>query len=263
MYTKAEATEVLLNYLNLSVYDTFEAMNYMQERFKERSDKSNDFTTYCGTPGTQKNFMYLPSNKPDAILLCAHADTVWQGRKGPEQNPVILEEGIIRTGTPKIGIGADDRAGMALIDLFKDLGHAVLITDGEERGMIGAREAVTQIGDELNKYQFMVQFDRMGSNDFKCYDVGTDKFRKYIETETKYKEPNRSSFTDICTLAKSICGVNFSVGYYNEHSDHEIVVVDEWYATYTRLLEFLSKPHPKFKLTKPKFEKHLSSHFYY
>ena len=45
-------------------------------------------------------------------------------------------------------------------------------------------------------------------------------------------EPNRSSFTDICTLCKTICGVNFSIGYYNEHSKDEYLNVNEWLNTY-------------------------------
>ena len=34
----------------------------------------------------------------------------------------------------------------------------------------------------------MIQLDRRGDNDFKCYNVGTDEFRKFIETSTGYKE---------------------------------------------------------------------------
>jgi hypothetical protein len=253
LYTKEEALEVLLQYLNISVYDTFAAMELMQSRFKK------SFEMHI-TPNTQKNFMYLPSDREDSILLCAHADTVWTNRSGPTQNPVVVSNNVISTGTPKIGIGADDRAGMALIDLFQDFGHAVLITDGEERGMIGAIEASNQIGDELNSHNFMIQFDRMGSNDFKCYNVGTDEFRRYIADRTKYVEPNRSSFTDICSIAKSICGVNFSVGYYNEHSEHEMVNINEWYSTYSRIHRFLCDSHPKFKL--PKQAKSQSGFYY-
>ncbi len=98
----------------------------------------------------------------------------------------------------------------------------------------------------------MIQFDRMNSTDYKCYNVGTDEFRKYIEQNTNYIEPDRSSRTDICELCTDICGVNFSVGYYREHYKDEKISYSEWLNTLNMARKLLSQDLPRFKLKKHK-----------
>jgi hypothetical protein len=94
----------------------------------------------------------------------------------------------------------------------------------------------------------MIQFDRRGSSDFKCYNVGTSEFRKFIAKETNFKEPDLYSFTDITLLCDSVCGVNLSVGYYNEHTSREIINYKEWLNTLKITKALLSKSLPKFAL---------------
>jgi hypothetical protein len=104
------------------------------------------------------------------------------------------------------------------------------------------------IAQKINSHQFMVQFDRQGSTDFKCYNVGTPEFRKFISKETSFIEPNLYSFTDITLLCNSVCGVNLSVGYYNEHTSQETINYKEWFNTLKITKTFLSKSLPKFPL---------------
>jgi hypothetical protein len=193
------------------------------------------------------SFLYIRGRRKNKVLLVAHADTVWDENYGRANSPIglklVFENGIYRNTFG--GFGADDRAGCAILWLLKDLGHSLLITSGEEQGQIGSNFIMNEnpdIANEINnEHQFIIQFDRRGSKDYKCYDVGTDEFRKYIESVTGYKEPNRESNTDIRILCRDICGVNLSIGYYNEHSDEAYLVYEEWLNTLNLAKDWLSK----------------------
>lgn len=191
-----------------------------------------------------QQFVYVPGKRNNKVVLIAHADTVWDQiwdndpryANGAIGEHIILQENnLITSGTPSFGIGADDRAGCAMLWLLRESGHSLLITNGEEHGQLGSwwiRQQNPDIFNELNSsHQFMIQLDRRNATDFKCYNVGTDEFRRFIMQNTNYSEPNRTSKTDIVVLCKEICGVNFSIGYYNEHHDNEVLNVDEWSGT--------------------------------
>ncbi len=202
-------------------------------------------------------FVYIPGNRPDRVLLVAHADTVWEGPSAyTMKNEFVEEVGIYRPNgsEPKRGLGADDRAGCAILWVLRNMGHSLLITDGEEQGRLGSRflmedPANRDIAEEINNtHGFAVQFDRRNASDFKCYDVGTDEFRVYVAKMTGYTEPDRSSFTDITTICRRIPGVNLSVGYYKEHTLDEYLVLEEWLHTIDVAREWLSKPLPRFLL---------------
>lgn len=202
-------------------------------------------------------------------MLVAHADTVWDESwsadgddvdfSGPDR--VCLEEvnGVIRSTSRNRGIGADDRAGLAILWLLKDLGHSLLITDQEEQGRLGSSRFRKDHPDILSQihrdHAFAIQFDRCAARDFKCYEVGTDEFRHYLRKTTGYTEPDRRSFTDICTLCEpcgdtpGICGVNLSVGYYDEHTADEVLVIEEWCHTLNLARRWLSEASlPVFRL---------------
>lgn len=200
------------------------------------------------------SFIYIPGTRKDRVLLVAHADTVWdkslKNSNGQWDIELTFENGIYRN---KLGpLGVDDRAGCAIIWLLKDLGHSILITSGEEQGQVGSRflmEECPDIADEINyEHQFIVQFDRSGSGDYKCYDVGTDEFRSYIEQITGFTEPDRLRTTDIRLLCRNICGVNLSIGYYKEHACEAYLVFDEWLNTLNIARRwFIQRDLPKFK----------------
>lgn len=196
----------------------------------------------------KEGFVYVPATRENAVLLVAHADTV-----GEEDLAVELAEDdrIIRN---RRGIlGADDRAGCAMLWLLRNTGHGLLATDGEEYGSIGSRylkEAFPDRFDEINsRYRFMIQIDRCGSADFKCYNAGTPEFRRYVQEKTRFAEPDRMRSTDIVHLCRDICGVNLSCGYYCEHTESEYLVKAEWRNTLALLRTWLSEADlPKFPL---------------
>jgi len=164
------------------------------------------------------------------------ANTVaWDREYGYDPAPthkIKIEDGNIRAVNDEFGLGTDDRAGCAMLWLLKDLGHSLLVTDGEEHDQKGAKWLMSHnkdIADEINHdHQFVIQFDRRNGQDFKCYDVGTDKFRACVAKKTGYTEPDRRSSTDIKILCREIAGVNLSVGYHNEHGNQEYLNLAEW-----------------------------------
>jgi acetylornithine deacetylase/succinyl-diaminopimelate desuccinylase-like protein len=86
-------------------------------------------------------FLYVRGQRENKILLVAHADTVWDGfwRKPKDlKHELIFSNGVFQSSGSVYGIGADDRAGCAMLWLLKDLGHSLLITDGEEAGGLGS-----------------------------------------------------------------------------------------------------------------------------
>lgn len=208
--------------------------------------------------GAGKNkFCFVPGHRDNKVVLVAHADTVWNKGyarkvKAGTAGFFKVEGGRIVSTHPTAGLGADDRAGLAILWLLKSLGHSLLILDGEEIGCHGAKSAFAAIGEELNKeHQFAVEFDRMGAHDFKCYYVGSDAFRSYVAEQTGYTEPNRSSFSDICWISDPMCGVNLSVGYYHEHTQGEYLVISEWLNTLHVAKKWLSAQDlPRFERDK-------------
>lgn len=210
--------------------------------------------THCVNPNNSlEQFVYIPGKRDNKVVLVAHADTFWD--KGWNQkhhagtimeHELVVDENIIRSGTPDFGIGADDRAGCAILWLLKDLGHSLLITNGEEHGQLGSNWLMNShpdIANGINKdHQFMVEVDRRNGNDFKCYQVGTENFREYINKRTGYVDAGRDSYTDICTLCRDICGVNLSIGYKYEHHDNEEINIKHWQKTLGLCREWLNEP---------------------
>lgn len=206
------------------------------------------------TENSKQGFLYVAGARKDRILLVAHADTVWDREYvlRDVKQTIKWTNGICHGEDNSCGIGADDRAGCALVYALKDSGHSLLILDGEECGSIGAqylRDNYPLLFDELNGHNYAIQFDRRNSIDYKCYNIPVSKeFTDYIEANTGYVNAGRGSSTDIITLCRDICGVNLSVGYYDEHTPRESLRYNDWLNTYIKVSEMLSKPQRKFCL---------------
>ncbi len=205
----------------------------------------------------QNRFVYVPGSRSDRVLLVAHADTVW----GQLPINVGYADGILfsknrlkefkyinkwNTEITKygVGLGADDRAGCAIVWELRKLGHSILITSGEEEGCIASKRLIAD--DYWSKlintrHSFAVQFDRRGFNDIVFYNVGTKKFAQYVKENTGYK-PVSGNSTDIKILCKDICGVNMSCGYHDEHNSGEKLVIDQWMNTLQTAKNWLSQP---------------------
>ena len=215
------------------------ALDSCDSVFSTFAERFGKFAEYHENPkDPSQRFLYRPGSRPDRVLLVAHADTVWQHSKEQDAQTLMPktvrdDRYVVRSESPDAGLGADDRAGVAMVWQLATLGHSLLLVDSEEVGMRSSlflRDKFPKLFDEIqSSHSFVVQFDRRGSRDFKCYNVGTDEFREYLTNSLpRFKEPNRSSYTDVCVLAQSICGVNLSVGYDHEHQAAEELDLKVW-----------------------------------
>lgn len=209
--------------------------------------------------GGSERFVYVPATRENAVLLVAHAD-ICEG--GETEIPTELSEDgdIIRNADPEGILGADDRAGCAIVSILAEkllLGHGVLITDGEEKVGDGATALLSRCGAvaaELRaRYQFMIEFDQYKGRWYTCYDAGADEFREYVSkkigeySKAEFRHGGFESFTDICVLATDICGVNLSVGFYDEHTYDEYMNKSDWLDTLDVAVKWLSESDfPKF-----------------
>lgn len=187
--------------------------------------------------------VFVNGHRKDKVLIIAHADTVWKERPQIGCHP----SGVLYSRSSSYGIGADDRAGCAMAWSFRKMGHSILITSGEESFGLGANEFIKTHMGVINEHMFAVELDRSGSNDAVFYDCGSPEFVKYVTDRTELKH-TFGSFTDICILCKSICGVNVSVGYDMEHTPQEMLDMHQWYNIKYRLYSWLSQRQKKFTL---------------
>jgi hypothetical protein len=239
---------VLMDFLNTPL----NSGNGIFERFK-----SIDGYIYRKGYKPLQEFLYIRGYRENKVLLVAHVDTYWDEQYRNNRNiiPQIIREGnVIKSGSNEYGIGADDRAGCAMLWLLRESGHSLLLINGEECGRIGSSWLMEDRGNKdialeiQNNHQFIIQLDRRNARDFKCYFVGTDEFRQYVMDMTGYTEPDRSSGTDIVTLCRKITGVNLSVGYKNEHSRDEELNIDHWLHTLSLVRKWISNPNlPRFE----------------
>ncbi|MFA6223413.1 MAG: hypothetical protein WC647_13975 [Desulfomonilaceae bacterium] len=203
-----------------------------------------------------ERFLYVRGSGSNKVLLVAHADTYWDHEYGYDPGPthkIKIEDGEIRAVNEEFGLGADDRAGCALLWLLRDLGHSLLVTNGEEHSQTGSSwlmDHSKQIYDEINRdHQFAIEFDRRNGRDFKCYNKGTEEFRAYVAKKTGYTEPDLGSSTDIRILCREIAGVNLSVGYHNEHGNQEYLNIAEWEHTLNLCGRWVAERElPRFKM---------------
>ncbi len=204
-------------------------------------------------PDALQRYVYIPGTRKDRVVLVAHIDTVWdKAYKQPfsESRSVIFEDGIFRSGTQGCGIGADDRAGCAILWELQSCGHSILLVDGEEHGKHGAKYLKTsnkKLFRELNRHRYMIEFDCKGTNSCLFNQVdNTGKFKQYIEKELGFIDSKTSGGCDLQILCKSVCGVNLSVGYRFYHKPEEQLILSEWENTLNTVRAFLENPQRKF-----------------
>lgn len=200
-----------------------------------------------------EQFVYVPGTRKNALVLVAHTDTVWDERYGkPAQTSAILQDGVFRSANPACGIGADDRAGCAMLWALRDSGHSLLIVDGEEKGKHGAnylRKHHKKLFRELNKHAFMIEMDWQGSGGCLYNQVdNTQAFKEHIAGQLGFQDSKQKGGCDLQVLCQKICGVNVGVGYHDCHRPTETLNVAEWENTYQAMSAFLQIEQPKFPI---------------
>lgn len=208
-----------------------------------------------------ERFLFIKGNRPDAATLVAHADTVFD----VAGEHLLIEDGdIIRSGSNSYGIGADDRAGCAMIWLLKDLGHHLLVCDYEESthtdaigNCTGSRYLMREHSDIakiINDSSFVFEFDRRlafgrRKEHYTCYNLPvSQQFRDFIETNTGFIDDDNTGYTDIMELCTNVCGANICVGYSNAHSSNEKISISAFQNTYEIMSKLLTKKLERFPL---------------
>ena len=239
--------------------EDFEVLErFLQMNVNHTRDLFGLFRTLSGVlegQGEKKkeHWLYMPGARADRCLLVAHADTVWDNSYDRKRfHPgVRFENGVFFSRDSKCGIGADDRAGCAILWLMRESGHSLLLLDGEEHGLVGARYLMTdeRMAKELNGHTFMLELDRRNSSEYKTYALPVSReFISFIEDSTGYTCPGNNAGSDIAALCRGICGANLSVGYKNEHTSDEILVYEDWQHTLDLVRKMTEKPLPRFPL---------------
>ena len=204
--------------------------------------------------GDKGDFVYVPGKRDDRVVLVAHSDTVWdKAYTGRDcRGGFVCGEGIYSSESERHGIGADDRAGCAILWLLRESGHSLLITDGEEHGQTGVssiRRGYPDLFAELNAHCYMIQADRRNGTDYKFYDLPVSaEFRRFVTESTGYFDAGRFSRTDIVGLCRTVCGVNLSVGYHDEHTPDEYLDFDEWYNSLCVIERMIAPPQKRYPL---------------
>ncbi len=204
-----------------------------------------------------ERYVYVPGSRKDRIVLVAHTDTVWDNAYNrPMETSVIFEDGVFKGTNPDCGIGADDRAGCAMLWALRDSGHSLLLVDGEEHGKIGARylrKSDPKLFRTLNRHRFMLEMDWQGTGTCLYNQVDyTKRFQSYITDKLGFSVAPKGGGCDLQFLCHRICGTNVGVGYHGIHRSGETLVLSEWENTLSHLRAFLAESHPEFPVSRIK-----------
>jgi len=204
---------------------------------------------YPNVISDDENYAFIPSpsETPNPIMLVAHVDTV----RRADPTSVINRRGVICAADDD-ALGADDRAGVyGILEARRrceergiDLPH-ILLTNHEECGGVGVSMFVKDgvLEDHLQDIRMLVELDRKGSEEAVTYGGDLPEgASKYLRT-FGWRLGN-GSYSDIATLIDEyhIPAVNLSCGYYQQHTDHEYLVLAHLESCIDRLMLMLEDP---------------------
>ena len=239
-----ENRDLLFEFFNTPVFTGDEIYN----RFKALPN-----AIYSQGKKPLQRYVFVPGTRADRVVLVAHIDTVWDKvYKTPKKHCVCFKNGIFSSASDECGIGADDRAGCAMLWKLRNSGHSLLIVDGEEHGKHGARylkRSNPKLFKEINNHCFMIELDHIKTNHVSFEQVcNSEEFNRYFVEATGFSDYGLNGGCDLEILCKSICGANVGVGYSKRHTSKETLSLHEQENTYNVLKSFLSQPMKRFKI---------------
>lgn len=189
------------------------------------------------------DYLFCIGNLP--MMLCAHVDTVFH-----EQPRDFYYSEITHVISSPQGIGGDDRCGVySILRILKELGDNkrpfLFFSSDEEVGGASTKRAAIDVKDKIGAVNYLIELDRQGKEDSVYYKCGNRKFKEWIDSFGFIEA--HGSFTDICTLCKEwdLAGVNFSVGYTNNHRVSEVVNLDHLAATIEKTIRIINETDPQ------------------
>lgn len=207
----------LFNILEMS---TFKLMGYLHSAIRRK---------YYDIYSDQENYIFaVPKTASNHIMLVSHIDTVKRQKK------VVLHDNNGVISNLNGVLGADDRAGVyAILEIVDKSIRAnaplpyLLFTNYEECGGLGAKQfCKDKIARNVEPdIWLMIELDRRGVNDAVYYSEPEFEV-KSIVSSVGYDE-SWGSYSDVSTLSdhNDIAHVNLSIGYFNEHTSKEILVL--------------------------------------
>ena len=197
-----------------------------------------------------RDYIYAEGTIP--IALVAHLDTVFSS---PCDN--IYYDPKMQVMFSPEGLGADDRAGVfSIIQILRSgLRPHVILTTDEEMGGLGAMR-LAERACPFKDLRYMVELDRRGTTDCIFYECENYNFIEYIESFGFIT--NYGTFSDISWLCPQwkVAGVNLSVGYTNEHTQHETLSIKAMLSTIEKVKKMLtSSDIPKFEYIESEWSK--------
>ena len=242
---KDECIEILLEMLNIPL----DSADGVFEKFSTLPNAK-----YIKGKNKQERFLYIPGKRSDRVLLVAHADTFWDEAYGNDKvnQSIVNDWPILKGENNSIGIGADNRAGCAMLYALKNSGHSILIMDSEENNKVShnfLKKNYPQYLKEFNNHSYMLEIDL--PNFGYCSSARIANKQEFVEfiKQGLFLKTNpvmEKLGTDVTVLCKNICGINISCGYYDQHKGNETLNGEQWCTTLYYLNNFLKKPQKKF-----------------
>jgi len=197
-------------------------------------------------------FAYPPSKEVIPVLLMSHWDTVRQKQGKFADEPVLLFEQHGKLENQRGILGADDRAGIAMIlEAVKQFENKpmLLFTNYEETGCEGMRQFLRDnllepFKDSIN---LAVSVDRRGHNQYVQYYTNTDVGLEEFMIRLGYEQAT-GSWTDGEQLARryNLAHVNVSYGGYLPHTADEFILYDSYISGVERLANLIEGCDRKF-----------------
>lgn len=209
--------------------EKFDLLTWLTRQLSEYYGKNN-----VVAPG---DYLFCAGNIP--MMLCAHVDTVFH-----EQPSEFFYDEVKRTISSPQGIGGDDRCGVySILAILKELGEGkrpyLFFSTDEEVGGASTKKAAVEVKSRIAGVNYLIELDRQGEKDSVYYRCGNTKFKKWIDS-FGFVEAQGTN-TDICTLCKEwdLAGVNFSVGYFDNHRVVEHVDFSMLESTIEKVLDII------------------------
>jgi predicted site-specific integrase-resolvase len=190
----------------------------------------------------ENNNIYITKGQPSDHgyhCIVAHTDTVHKILKTGKLKVCQLDDdhliGFDENSKSLAGIGGDDKVGIYIaLSMLEEMDSIkVAFFRDEEVGCIGSKEADMSFFDDV---MYVLQCDRKGNSDF-VNKISNKELQSKIFMEDvtpvisahNYKFSNGGT-TDVEALyvkGLKVSSANMSCGYYNPHSDDEIVCVSD------------------------------------
>lgn len=194
---------------------------YFSKRLLELYGEKNTTVT--------EDYIFCKGQLP--TMLVAHMDTVHKTLPGK----IFYDKDLGEIYSPD-GIGGDDRCGIygVISVLMAAKGGklpSVLFTMNEEIGCLGAKTARYEIKKKIFDVNFMIELDRHGKDHAVYYNTTNPDFVEHISKYGFSVEIGMGSDVKYLSDEWNVASANLAIGYYNEHTLKETVVVGDMMST--------------------------------